>query len=143
MKYSKLMKERIRRVTVLFKELGYRIIDGEQLEETYSAGFESDDGRQGGFFIDRDSKFLEVAFTFSFSSSLGEFIRNKLEEMLRLCYEYGCYINIQKEKKEISFSVFSKIYFAGLSYYALRETMTDFFACVESLKGLLEIRKPQ
>ena len=135
------MKERIRRVRVLMKELGYEIIDSDTQEDTYSAGFENEKGEQGGFFIDRDSKFLEVAFTFSFSSSLSEFIRTKLEEMLRICYEFGCYINIQKGKKEISFSIFAKAYYAGLNYYSLRETLNDFFACVENLKEILDLQK--
>ena len=90
MKYSKLMKERIRRTAILFKELGYEILDGELLEDTYTAGFESEDGFQGGVFIDRESKFLELAFTFSFSPELSTFIQRKMDEMLRICYEYGC-----------------------------------------------------
>ena len=50
MKYSKLMKERIRRVRVLLKELGYDLVEGEKSEETFSAAFENEDGFQGGFF---------------------------------------------------------------------------------------------
>ena len=33
MKYSKLMKERVRRVGVLLRELGYEMLDGEFLEQ--------------------------------------------------------------------------------------------------------------
>lgn len=50
MKYSKLMKERIRRVKVLFKELGYNVFDGERQEESFTAGFEDNTGFQSGFF---------------------------------------------------------------------------------------------
>ncbi len=95
---------------------------------------------RASFFIDRESKFLELAFTFSFSLELSDFITGKLEEMLRICYEYGCYINIQKSKKEISFSIFSKLYYAGLTYYSLKETLRDFHACIDALKEVLEIR---
>ncbi len=138
MKYTKLMKERIRRVSVLFKELGYDLSDGEMTENTYSAGYEKESVFQGGFFIDDDSKFLEVAFTFSFSSRMGSYVQDRLEEMLKICYEYGCYMNIQKFE-EYNFSVFSKIYFAGLNYYALKETLRDFQYCVEDLKEIIEI----
>jgi hypothetical protein len=142
MKYSKLMKERIHRSRVLFAELGYTVLEGERDEESYSAGFERDDF-QGGFFIDGDSKFLEIAFTFSFSTQMGEFIRDKLQEMLRVCYEYGCYMNLQKDDNEISFSVFTKVYFAGLNYYALRETLRDFRGCIDSLKEVVDIREEE
>lgn len=140
MKYSKLMKERVRRVSVLLRELGFEMLDGEFLEETYSAGFESNDGFQGAIYIDRDSKFLELAYTFSFSSNLADFVQSKLEDMMQLCYEYGCYTTLQATGREITFTVFSKIYYAGLNYYALKETVRDYREAVESLTELLEIR---
>jgi hypothetical protein len=140
MKYSKLMKERVRRVGVLLRELGYELLDGEFLEETYSAGFEGDDGFQGGIYIDRESKFLEFAYTFTFSTNLSDFVQGKLEEMYQICYEYGCHTNLQTSPADISFSVFSKIYYAGLNYYALRETVRDFREAAESLTELLELR---
>ncbi len=141
MKYSKLMRERIRRVHILFKELGYTILEGEYIDETYTGGFEKEEGFQGGYFIDRDSKFLELAFTFSFSPSLADFIKQKLDDMLKICYEYGVYVNIQNSQNDISFSVFTKIYFAGLNYYSLKETIKDFRETVDSLQDLLEIKK--
>ncbi len=141
MKYSKLMKERIRRVRVLFAELGYEVLDGDAHEDTYSAGFESDEGFQGGIFIDRDSKFLELAFTFSFSPTLSEFVRERVDEMLRICYEYGCYVNIQATQEEISYTVFSKIYYAGLNYFSLKETIRDFREAIEAHQDILEINQ--
>ena len=142
MKYSKLMKERIRRVRVLFKELGYELFEGERQEETYTASFEQGDSFQGGFYIDSDNKFLEIAYTFTFSPKLANLVQQKLEEMLKVCYEYGSYINLQKEDSgDISFSVFAKVYFAGLTYYSLRETLKDFQDCVEALRELIEIEK--
>ncbi|MBN2049957.1 MAG: hypothetical protein JW760_05885 [Spirochaetales bacterium] len=140
MRYSKLMKERIRRVRVLFKELGYDIFDGETEEGSYHAGFEGENGYEGSFYIDQDSKFLELAYTFSFSSRMTLFVRDKLDEMLKICYEFGCYLNVQKSD-EIMFTVFSKIYFAGLNYYSLKETLKDFTGCIDSLRDLIEIVK--
>ena len=139
MKYSKLMKERIRRVRILFRELGYEIVEGEQSEDSFSAAYENDEGFLGGFFIDEDNKFLEVAFTFSFSSELGAYVQERLDEMLKICYEFGCYLNVLKEDSEIEFSVYSKVYYAGLNYYSLRETLRDFQACVESLKEVINL----
>ncbi|MDC7126645.1 MAG: hypothetical protein PQJ46_13830 [Spirochaetales bacterium] len=142
MKYTKIMKERIRRVTVIFKELGYDITEGDITENTYSAGFEKDSEFFGGFFIDDDSKFLEIAFTFSFSPHMLKFVQERLEEMLKICYEYGCYLNIQKFE-DFNFSIFSKVYFAGLNYYSLKETLKDFLFCVEDLKEIIEINSSE
>lgn len=141
MKYSKLMKERVRRVGVLLRELGFETLDGEYLEETYSAGFESGDGFQGAIYIDRDSKFLELAYTFGFSSNLAEYVQGKIEEMLQICYEYGCYSTLQSSTKEFTFTVYSKIYYAGLNYYSLKETVRDYRDAIESLTDLLELKR--
>ena len=133
------MQERIRRVQVLFKELGYSLHEGEYLDDTYSSGFENDDGFQAGIFIDRDSKFLELAYTFSFSVAMADYVRARVEEMLHISYEYGCYVNLQAGDEDIAFSIFSKIYYAGLNYFALKETIRDFREAVESLQEVLEI----
>ena len=142
MKYTKLMQERIRRVNVLFKELGYEIEEGDSTENSYSAAFEKETDFCGGFFIDDDSKFLEVAFTFAFSPRLVNFVQERLEEMLKICYEYGCYMNIQKFD-DFNFSVFSKVYFAGLNYYSLKETLKDFLYCVDDIKEIIEINSEE
>ena len=139
MKYSKLMRERIQRVNVLFKELGYEIYDNSGDEASYIAGFEGKEGAGGEFYIDVDNKFLEVAYTFSFPLEVSEFIQRRLVDMLKLCYEFGCYVNITKEE-EISFSVFSKIYFAGLNFYSLKETLKDFNLCVIAIKEAVDIQ---
>jgi len=139
MKFSKLMEERIRRVRVLFRELGYRIRESERSTDTYSAGFEDEEGMQGGFFIDRASRFLELAYTFSFSPTMSEYLKTRLEEMLKISYEYGCYINIQTSREEIAFSVFTKIYYSGLNYYSLRDSLREFRFCVQALTDILEL----
>ena len=38
-----------------------------------------------------------------------------------------------------NFSVFSKVYFAGLNYYSLKETLKDFLFCVDDIKDIIEI----
>jgi hypothetical protein len=139
MKYSKLMEERIRRVRVIFRELGYKIRESERSADTYSAGFEDEEGMQGGFFIDRASRFLELAYTFSFSPTMTEYVKTRLEEMLKISYEYGCYINIQTSREEIAFSVFCKIYYSGLNYYSLRDSLREFRFCVQALTDILEL----
>ncbi|MBN1797247.1 MAG: hypothetical protein JW822_01630 [Spirochaetales bacterium] len=141
MKKPELMHERIKRVKVLFKELGLKILDSEHDDLTYTAGFEGEEGLQGGVFIDRKSKFLEVSFTFFFSHSMVDFVQQRLEDMLKVCYEYGCYLNLDKTKSEICFSVFSKLYFSGLNYYSLKQSLKDFAACVRALTEVLEIKK--
>jgi len=139
MKPSKVMEERIRRVKIHFKELGYKIVETERSDEAFSAGFKNAEGLQGGFFIERDSRFMEIAYTFSFSSTMAAYVRTRLEEMLKICYEYGCYINLQTNEHEIAFSVFSKLYYTGLSYYALKDSLHEFRNCVGALTELLEI----
>ncbi|MFP4509503.1 MAG: hypothetical protein ACLFNQ_05185 [Spirochaetaceae bacterium] len=139
MRQSKVMKERIRRVNMLFRELGYECAEGELVDETYTTGVEQD-GFQAGVFIDRDSKFLEIAFSFSFSASLEEFVRGKFEELFQICYEFGCYTNVQSSRREIVFSVFSKVYYAGLNYFSLKETVRDFRMAVDAIAEALDIR---
>ncbi len=141
MKPSRRMKERIRRVGVLFKELGYEVADEEYFDESFTASFGTADGFQAGLFIDKESNFLELAFTFSFSPALSEFIKDKIEEMLQVSYEYGCYLSIQNSSREISFSIFSKLYYVGLNYLSLRETVRDFRGAVNALQEILEIQK--
>jgi hypothetical protein len=140
MKHSKVLDERIRRVRVLFKELGYKIFGDERSEDSFTAAFDNNEGTQGGFFIDRESRFLEIGYTFSFSSSMSAFLRDRLEEMLKICYEFGCYINIENSKPEISFSLFTKLYFSGLTYFSLKDSLKDFKQCVELTTDLLDIQ---
>lgn len=141
MKYSKLVKERVRRVAVLLREMGFELVDGEMADATYSAAFEGADGFQGGLFIDRESKFLELAYTFTFSANLAAFVKSKFEEILQVCYEYGCYMNVQTSDEEISLSMFAKIYYAGLNYYALKETIRDFREAIEALSDILDLKQ--
>jgi hypothetical protein len=136
-----LIEERKRRVEVLLKELNYEIIEAEELDDAYSASIQDDQGFMAAYYIDRESKFLEFSFVFSFSPEFHDFIRDRLDEMLQICYEFASYVNIINSKDEIAFSVFTKIYYAGLNYYALKETLKDFKAAVRNLTDLLDIRQ--
>ncbi len=133
------LSERIRRTKILFKELGCKIVGGKNTGDVYTAGFDNKAGIHGGFYIDKESKFLEIVYTFSFSLSMHEFIKERLEKMLSICYEYGCYINIQNDNTEILFSVFTKLYFSGLNYYSLKDSLKDFTQCVSILTEIIDI----
>jgi hypothetical protein len=136
---QRVMHERIRRVRLLFREVGYRTAEAERSDDAYSATFEGPKGAAGGLFIDRDSRFLEIGYTFSFSPSLSVFVKKRLEDIMRAAYEFGCYPNIEARKDEIVLSVFTKIYFAGLNYYALRDSLADFNQCVAAITEIVDI----
>jgi hypothetical protein len=59
--------------------------------------------------------------------------------MLKTCYEYGCYLSIHQTSSEIAFSLYSKIYYSGLTFYSLKDTVRDFRDCVAALAELLEV----
>jgi hypothetical protein len=136
---QKVMKERIRRVRALFREAGYRTNAAERSDESYSATFTGPNAAEGGLFIDEDSRFLEIGYTFSFSPSLSEFVKERLEDIMRAAYEFGCYPNIVAGKGEIVLSVFTKIYFSGLNYYSLRDSLLDFNQCVQAITEIVDI----
>lgn len=140
MKSSRLLHERIRRVSVLIRELGFELHEGETSDDSYTAGFEAPDGFQAGMFIDADSKFLEFAFTFSLPAGMADFLRERIEEIMHTLYEFGCYFTLQVDGEEIAYTVFSKIYFAGLNYFALKETIRDFREAIDASQDLFEIR---
>ena len=139
MKKQRVLKERIRRVKILFKELGYQVAGDERSEDTFTAGFRSNGGAEGGFFIDRHSRFLEIGYTFSFSLAMSDYLKGRLEDMLKIAYEFGCYFNLMSGKREIVFSVFTKVYFSGLNYYALKDSLHDFNQCVDMITEVLDI----
>jgi hypothetical protein len=139
MKKERTLEERIRRCRVLFKELGYELQEEEMEKESYMASFEKDDTINGSVYIDLESKFLEIGYTFTFSKAMSDYLKDKLEDMLEICYEFGCYIYLEKNKEDVSFSVFTKIYFSGLNYFSLKNSLTDYNKCVEILTELLDI----
>lgn len=138
---SQLMEERIRRITVLFSELSFRVVEDERSHNAYSATFEDEEGFQTGILIERGSRFVELAYAFTFPPAHSQYLKGKLEEMLKISYEYGCYISVQQSATEITFTVFDKLYYSGLNYYALRDTMRDFRECVWGIMDLLDLNK--
>jgi hypothetical protein len=134
-----MLEERIRRIKVLFRELGYRVERDDLIAGGYTATFRNRSGVQGGVYVDEDSRFLELGYTFTLSSSLSAFLKTRLESMIRVCYEYGCYLNLQSTKREIAFSIFTKIYFSGLNYDSLKDSLRDFRTCAGLLTSVLDI----
>lgn len=140
MKYSKLMKERIRRVQILFRELGYELFDEEKLDESYSTAFLNNEGLQGMFFIERENRFLEIAYNLTFSPQLHGFLQRKMSEIVETCFEYGSYFNTYTDEHAVSISVFSKVYFSGLNFSSLRDTMEDFTNCATQVKEVVSLK---
>jgi hypothetical protein len=139
MKSSKLMKERVRRVEVLMKELGYDLEPEEIAEDGYGASVFLGDDYQFGITLDVQSKYLEIGYTFGFSKSFQERIRRSMEEIMGICYEHGCYYTLAFDNEEIIVSLFSKIYFAGMNYYALKETIRDLISAIHLVSELFDV----
>lgn len=135
------MKEIIERTETIFSELGYDIFDSEQSEDMYQASFGKGTKFNGSFFIENDSDFIELAYTYTFDNNEERFLRDHLESMLDICYEYGCYFNVLKGEDEIHFSVFSKLYFSGFNVESLGDTLEDFTACNQELTLMFELEE--
>jgi len=133
------MREIIERVETIFSELGYDVFDKEENEEVYEASFGKGKKYDGSFFIESNSNFVELAYTFTFDVDEEGYLRDELESMLDICYEYGCYFSILKDENEIHFSVFSKLYFSGLNVESLGDTLEDFVDCTQELAVLFEM----
>ena len=138
MNISKLMKERVRRVEVLLKELGYSIESEELADSGYGASVFENDQYVFGLTVDKTSKYLELGYTFGFSRGFQERIRRSMEDVMGISYEHGCYTTLTMDDKEIVLSVFSKIYFAGLNYYALKETVRDLLEGITMISELFD-----
>ena len=123
------MKEIIERIETIFSELGYDVADREESEELYQSSFIKDDEIVGSLFIENNSNFLEIAYSYTFDIQEEEFLKDHLESMMNICYEYGNYFNIMKSDDEINFSIFTKLYFSGLNVESLQDTLEDFNAC--------------
>jgi hypothetical protein len=99
------------------------------MEELYQASFIKDEEIGGSLFIEKNSNFLEIAYSYSFDIDEENFLKDHLESMMNICYEYGNYFNIMKGDDEINFSIFSKLYFSGLNLESMQDTLEDFIAC--------------
>jgi hypothetical protein len=135
------MKDMIERVETIFSELGYDISEREESEDVYQASFAKGGKYIGSFFIERNSNFLELAYTFTFDLDEEGYLRDELESTLDVCYEYGSYFSILKGENEIHFSVFSKLYFSGLNVESLGDTLEDFIDCAQELEVLFEMEE--
>lgn len=133
------MKETIEKVEIILSELGYNIFDREESEDMYHADFGRGDETIGTYFLETDNNFLEIANSYSFDLDEESFLKEHLESMMSICYEYGSYFNIIKSEDEINFSVFSKIYLSGLNLESAQETLEDFIACNQDLMSLFDL----
>lgn len=123
------MKDLIERIEAICSELGFRIIDREESEELYQSSLLQNDEICGSLFVEKDSNFLEIAYTYTFDVEEENFLKSHLESMMNICYEYGNYFNIMKGEDEINFSIFTKVYFSGLNVESMQDTFDDFIAC--------------
>jgi len=123
------MKDLIERIEAICSELGFRIIDREESEELYQSSLLQNDEICGSLFVEKDSNFLEIAYTYTFDVEEENFLKSHLESMMNICYEYGDYFNIMKGEDEINFSIFTKVYFSGLNVESMQDTLDDFIAC--------------
>jgi hypothetical protein len=135
------MTEIIERVETIFSELGYDIFDREETDEMYQASFRKDERFQGSFFIEDGNNFLELVYTYTFDIDEENFLKEHLEPMMDICYEYGSYFNILKGNGEINFSVFGKLYFSGLNVESLGDTLEDFTECNQELVLVFELEE--
>jgi hypothetical protein len=133
------MKERVERIEAFLGELGYDSFEKEITEEMYQSSFGKDGEITGSVFIEQDCNFLEIAYTYMFDRDEETFLRDHLETMMNICYEYGIYFNVAREEDEISFSIFSKLYFSGLTVESLHDTIEDFVACNSELISIFNV----
>ena len=137
------MKDLIERTETIFSEIGYDVFDREQTEDMYQASFGKNGKFSGSFFIESDSNFIELAYTYTFDNNEENFLREHLESMLEICYEYGSYFNLLKGDDEIHFSVFTKIYFSGFNVESLGDTLEDFVACNQELALMFDLEEDE
>lgn len=133
------LEERIQRVRILFKELGYSTLNEEQHDDMFTCEIQSDTIFLGGIYIDRKSRFLEIAYTYSFSLKTLSFLKSRIEDILRICYEFGSYCNFIEIDDELLFSIYTKVYYTGINYYSLRDTLKDFRKCIGNISRILDL----
>jgi hypothetical protein len=135
------MKDFIERAETIFSELGYDISEREESEDVYQSSFGKGGKYNGSFFIEKNGNFIELAYTFTFDLDEGSYLKDELDSLMDICYEYGCYFSILKGEDEIHFSVFSKLYFSGLNVESLGDTLEDFIDCTNELAVLFEMEE--
>jgi hypothetical protein len=135
------MKDIIERAETIFSELGYDISEREESEDVYQSSFGKGGKYSGSFFIEKNGNFIELAYTFTFDLDEESYLRDELDSLMDICYEYGCHFSILKGENEIHFSMFSKLYFSGLNVESLGDTLEDFIDCTQELAVLFEMEE--
>ena len=135
------MKEKVERVEAIFGELGNDTFEKEITDDMYQTSFGKDGDISGSIFIENDCNFLEIAYTYVFDRDEEIFLRDHLESMMNVCYEYGIYFNVTREEDEINFSLFSKLYFSGLNVESLQDTIEDFASCNNELVSMFNVEE--
>ncbi len=133
------MRDQIERIETICSELGYTIIDREESEELYQSSFVKDEEIGGSLFVEKESNFLEIAYTYTFDMEEEDFLKAHLETMMNICYEYGNYFNIMKGEDEINFSIFAKLYFSALNVESMQDTFDDFIDCNHEIMEIFGI----
>ncbi len=123
------IRELIETIETIYSELGYKIFDREETEDLYQASFSSNSEIGGSVFVEKESNFLELAYSYTFDIDEEDFLKEHLESMMNICYEYGNYFNIMKTDDEINFTIFAKLYFSGLNVESMQDTLDDFISC--------------
>jgi len=123
------IRELIETIETIFSELGYKIFDREETEDLYQASFSSNSEIGGSIFMEKESNFLELAYSYTFDIDEEDFLKEHLESMMNICYEYGNYFNVMKTDDEINFTIFAKLYFSGLNVESMQDTLDDFISC--------------
>jgi hypothetical protein len=135
---TEVFRERIDRITGILEGLQYRLIEPQIRNESYFTGYEGPSLEEGVIFFDKGSPFLELSYTFAFSTHFAPFLSANLVEFVNVGYDYGCYLNLSSDK-EIALTVLSKIYFSGLNETSLAECIADFTECVTALREMVHL----
>jgi len=72
-------------------------------------------------------------------TNMADFVRERMDEIIHTLYEYGCYFTMHVDTNDIVFSIFSKIYFAGLNYFSLKETIKDLREAIDAHQEIFEL----
>ena len=137
---TEVFRERIDRITGILAAMHYRLIEPQIRSESYFTGYEGPSLEEGVIFFDNGSPFLELSYTFTFSSHFAPFLSVNLPEFVNIGYDYGCYLNLSTDK-EIALTVLSKLYFSGLNEGSLSECIADFTECVAALREVLHLER--
>lgn len=130
-------QENVRRITVLLAELGHPVAQMARETGRWAATFPMADIVLHAQ-IAAQRNFVEFSVFFRFDGGLADFLATRVDEWQQVCYHYGCYQLTTVDQGEITLSVHNKLYFSGLQYYALKETLDDLAGAAGDLRHVLE-----